>query len=75
MWSIGCIFAEIVNHGTPLFPGTSEIDQLKRIFQFLGTPDEASWPGYNELPNVQKFSFVKYPQVFSNLDVILDRNF
>lgn len=44
MWSIGCIFAEMVN-GTPLFPGDSEIDELFKIFKMLGTPTEDTWPG------------------------------
>jgi cell division cycle 2-like protein len=30
MWSIGCIFAELVNK-EPLFPGRSEIDQLTKV--------------------------------------------
>jgi serine/threonine protein kinase len=33
MWSVGCIFAEMVNKGIPLFPGDSEIDQIFRIFR------------------------------------------
>lgn len=44
MWSIGCIFAEMVN-GVPLFPGDSEIDELFKIFKILGTPDETTWSG------------------------------
>jgi serine/threonine protein kinase len=32
MWSVGCIFAEMVN-GTPLWPGDSEIDEIFRIFR------------------------------------------
>lgn len=50
IWSIGCIFAEMIN-GRPLFPGDSEIDQLFKIFQTLGTPDEAVWPGVASLPD------------------------
>lgn len=44
MWSIGCIFAEMVN-SKPLFPGDSEIDELFKIFKVLGTPHEGTWPG------------------------------
>jgi serine/threonine protein kinase len=33
MWSIGCIFAEMVTR-RPLWPGDSEIDQLHRIFKY-----------------------------------------
>jgi cyclin-dependent kinase len=44
IWSVGCIFAEMLN-GRPLFPGSNESDQLLRIFKTLGTPTEQSWPG------------------------------
>lgn len=50
IWSIGCIFAEMVNQ-KPLFPGESEIDQLIRIFSVLGTPNESLWPGISMLPD------------------------
>ena len=36
IWSVGCIFAEMCN-GRPLFSGTSEADQLDKIFRMLGT--------------------------------------
>mmetsp|Transcript_50394 Transcript_50394/g.157404 ORF Transcript_50394/g.157404 Transcript_50394/m.157404 type:complete len:209 (+) Transcript_50394:305-931(+) len=50
MWSIGCIFAELVMK-RPLFPGDSEIDELFRIFRVLGTPNEEGWPGVTQLPD------------------------
>jgi cyclin-dependent kinase 2 len=50
IWSIGCIFAELVNK-RPLFPGDCEIDELFRIFRTLGTPDENVWPGISQLPS------------------------
>ncbi|XP_043288783.1 cyclin-dependent kinase 4 [Venturia canescens] len=43
LWSVGCILAEI-NRLQPLFPGTSEGDQLDKIFQLIGTPSHDSWP-------------------------------
>eukprot|EP00456_Euglypha_rotunda_P043027 TRINITY_DN3361_c0_g1_i1.p1 TRINITY_DN3361_c0_g1~~TRINITY_DN3361_c0_g1_i1.p1 ORF type:complete len:317 (-),score=50.41 TRINITY_DN3361_c0_g1_i1:19-969(-) len=50
IWSIGCIFAEMVTR-VPLFPGDSEIDQLFRIFRCLGTPTEEMWPGVSSYPD------------------------
>ncbi|KAG6481213.1 hypothetical protein ZIOFF_057809 [Zingiber officinale] len=50
VWSVGCIFAEMVNHKA-LFPGDSEIDQLMKIFRVVGTPDEGNWPGVTSLPD------------------------
>eukprot|EP01088_Endostelium_zonatum_P001391 TRINITY_DN11707_c0_g1_i1.p1 TRINITY_DN11707_c0_g1~~TRINITY_DN11707_c0_g1_i1.p1 ORF type:complete len:344 (-),score=82.69 TRINITY_DN11707_c0_g1_i1:81-1112(-) len=48
IWSIGCIFAEMVG-GTPLFRGSNDEDQTKEIFKTLGTPTEEEWPGFKEL--------------------------
>ena len=50
IWAIGCIFAELHEQKT-LFMGDSEIDQIFRIFQFFGTPTEATWPGISQLPD------------------------
>ena len=49
IWSIGCIFAEMINK-QPLFPGDSEIDELYKIFRALSTPTNKSWPGVTNLP-------------------------
>ena len=62
MWSVGCIFAEMVT-GRPLFPGTSDKDQLNKIFMLLGTPNIKHWPDMAKLPEYKvcpykKFSFV-----------------
>ncbi|KAL7746253.1 dual specificity protein kinase yak1 [Sorochytrium milnesiophthora] len=37
MWSLGCIVAELFL-GLPLFPGTSEYNQISRIVEMLGQP-------------------------------------
>lgn len=49
IWSIGCIFAEMAC-GRPLLTGTSEADQLDRIYRLLGTPTPATYPGIVDLP-------------------------
>jgi cyclin-dependent kinase len=49
MWSVGCIFAEMVS-GRPLFKGENEKDQLNKIFKIKGTPDPEKWPGMKDLP-------------------------
>ncbi|KAI6192098.1 putative serine/threonine-protein kinase [Aphelenchoides bicaudatus] len=54
VWSIGCIFGEFLRL-KPIFPGTSEIEQLNRIFAETGTPNDKIWPGYSELPGVKKW--------------------
>merc|ERR1711957_466008 len=37
VWSIGCIFAELLGRA-PLFPGDDYLDQIKRTIGVLGTP-------------------------------------
>ncbi|KAI0024660.1 protein kinase-like protein [Xylariomycetidae sp. FL0641] len=37
MWSLGCIVVELFL-GLPLFPGSSEYNQVSRIVEMLGTP-------------------------------------
>jgi cyclin-dependent kinase len=49
IWSVGCVFAEMVN-GRPLVAGTSESDQLDRIFRLLGTPTLQEYPEIVNLP-------------------------
>mmetsp|Transcript_33482 Transcript_33482/g.24567 ORF Transcript_33482/g.24567 Transcript_33482/m.24567 type:complete len:124 (+) Transcript_33482:527-898(+) len=49
IWSVGCIFAELVNR-RPLFTGQNEEDQLMKIFKGRGTPDPEAWPQLKELP-------------------------
>ncbi|XP_035451870.2 serine/threonine-protein kinase PITSLRE-like [Spodoptera frugiperda] len=60
MWSVGCLFAELITL-LPLFPGTSELDQITQIFVALGTPSDSIWPGYSESPMVQMITFDDYP--------------
>ncbi|XP_017244530.1 cyclin-dependent kinase C-1 isoform X2 [Daucus carota subsp. sativus] len=59
MWSVGCIFAELLQ-GKIVLPGRAEVflsililfppDQLKKIFKLCGTPDEINWPGVSTTP-------------------------
>lgn len=35
----------------PLFPAESDAGQLGKIFQLVGTPSEATWPGVSKLEN------------------------
>lgn len=44
MWSAGCIMAELLS-GQPLFPGQDETDQVGKIAQVLGEPNETTLPG------------------------------
>ena len=57
VWSGGCVLAELLL-GTPLFPGSSGVDQLVEIIKILGTPTKEELHEMN--PNYQEF---KFPQI------------
>ena len=58
IWSAGCIIAEMYT-GRPLFPGSTNEDQLQKIFRIMGTPSELTWPGISHFPEY-KPSFPVY---------------
>ena len=58
IWSIGCIYAEMAQRKA-LFAGDSEIDQIFKIFQVQGTPNETIWPAALKLPDF-KTTFPKW---------------
>jgi len=39
MWSMGCILAELIL-GKPVFPGTSTLNQLDRVMEVIGRPNQ-----------------------------------
>jgi cell division cycle 2-like protein len=49
MWSVGCIFAELMLK-EPLFQAKAEIELISMIFKLLGPPTNDSWPEYSTLP-------------------------
>nr|CAB3493864.1 unnamed protein product [Digitaria exilis] len=55
-WSLGCVMAELINGGSPLFEGVDCPHQLCDIFKLLGVPDEKAWPWFASTP----FSLLKF---------------
>ncbi|PVG04142.1 Pkinase-domain-containing protein [Serendipita vermifera] len=74
MWSVGCILAEMVLKGMPLFNGDSEIDQIFKIFRIMGTPNDEIWPGVSELPDYKstfpQWSGQPLENIIKNLDEV-----
>ncbi|CAI4221663.1 unnamed protein product [Auanema sp. JU1783] len=56
IWALGCIMAELYML-RPLFPGTSELDQLFKIINILGTPGKDEWPEGYKLAATMNFRF------------------
>jgi protein kinase len=60
IWSAGAIMAELFL-GKPLFPGTSETDQIYKIFGVLGPPTQKTWPDGIRLANRIGIRFAATP--------------
>ncbi|CAJ1962875.1 unnamed protein product [Cylindrotheca closterium] len=59
VWSLGCIFGELILAGEALMQGQGELDQLDKLFQMVGLPTEESWPDYDQLPHASMFRWKK----------------
>lgn len=65
IWGVGCILIEMIS-GQAVFPGMADIyNQLERIWQLLGTPNDDSWPNVTSLPhyNLSKFGIYKFKNI------------
>ncbi|KMT09463.1 hypothetical protein BVRB_6g129350 [Beta vulgaris subsp. vulgaris] len=56
VWSVGCIFAEMLGR-KPIFPGRDSINQLKLILSILGTPHHNSDMDFIE--DLRTINFIK----------------
>ena len=67
LWSIGVILYEMLNKSY-MFTGDCEIDQLYKIFQVLGTPNENVWKGVGLLKHFNEFVFPQWePQSWDSI--------
>jgi protein kinase len=59
LWAVGTIMAELYTF-RPLFPGSSEPDELYKIASVLGTPTAKSWPEGMKLASSMNFKFPRF---------------
>jgi mitogen-activated protein kinase 1/3 len=71
IWSIGCIFAELMAR-CPIFRGENYLDQIKKINEILGSPDEndmsyiADSNARKFITNLPKNKKIGFNQIFPN---------
>ncbi|XP_068655529.1 protein IMPAIRED IN BABA-INDUCED STERILITY 1-like [Aristolochia californica] len=53
LWSVGCVFAELLL-GKPILQGRTEIEQLHKIFKLCGSPPDEYWKK-SKLPHATIF--------------------
>ncbi|KAL4236918.1 hypothetical protein ACF0H5_005304 [Mactra antiquata] len=58
IWAVGCIMAEMYTL-RPLFPGSSEIDEIFKLCTVLGTPKQEDWDEGFRLATAMNF---RWPQ-------------
>ncbi|XP_024910286.1 serine/threonine-protein kinase MAK isoform X2 [Cynoglossus semilaevis] len=56
LWALGCIMAELYTL-RPLFPGNSEVDEIFKICQVLGTVKKTDWADGYHLAAAMNFRF------------------
>ncbi|RAH62053.1 negative regulator of the PHO system [Aspergillus piperis CBS 112811] len=71
IWSVGCIMAEMYT-GSALFAGTTNAEQLLKIFDIMGTPTELTWPGVSQLPEYRNDFPPRSPQSLQQIIPSLD---
>jgi len=59
IFAMGCIMAELFTL-RPLFPGSSENDQIYKICSVLGTPKQSEWPEGYKLAAQMNFTFPQF---------------
>lgn len=62
MWSVGCIYMEILNR-EPLFPGRDYVHQLRSITEMIGLPNDSDL-GFVKSENARKYlqQLPRYPK-------------
>eukprot|EP00897_Mesotaenium_endlicherianum_P000198 jgi/Mesen1/10179/ME000076S09686 len=59
MWAVGAIMAELFTL-RPLFPGSSETDEIYKICSVLGSPSHQTWPDGMNLATTMNFRFPQF---------------
>lgn len=50
--AFSCVLGEMFWR-RPILPGTSDLDQLEKIWQLCGTPNQHTWPNFDALPGCE----------------------
>lgn len=56
LWGAGCVFFEVLAL-IPLFPGNNELDQVHKIHNILGTPEQELLDRFQQHASHMQFNF------------------
>lgn len=69
IWAAGCVIAEVLMAGTPIFVGQSSIEQLQAISKIIGAPTQEELDSF---PHTQEFGSM--PSMQTPLKEVLPRH-
>lgn len=72
MWSVGCIFAELVLN-EPMMRAQTEVEMIDVIFRILGNPNSSTWPRWRELKHAKNLQ-LKNHNVSKLSEIFVDKN-
>ena len=56
LWGVGCVLFEVLSL-FPLFPGNDELDQIHKIHNILGTPEQGLLDKFQKHATHMEFNF------------------
>lgn len=56
LWGVGCVLFEVISL-YPLFPGNDELDQITKIHNIIGTPEESLLQKFQKYATHMEFDF------------------
>ena len=56
LWGVGCVLFEVLSL-FPLFPGNNELDQVHKIHNIVGTPEEELLAKFQRFATHMEFDF------------------
>ncbi|KAF3915043.1 hypothetical protein ABW21_db0202819 [Orbilia brochopaga] len=69
IWAAGMVIGEIIKQ-VPLCPGENEIEQLNKIAQLLGVPNDRIWPKIHTMPGYHAMKYrIQNPQRQNQLEI------
>lgn len=68
IWAAGCVIAEMLLAGTPLFPGSTSLNQLFEIMRVIGRPAEADLATFRHNKDIEIPDFVFNPDYNNNIN-------
>lgn len=72
IWSLGCIFCELLLGGETLLKGNNEVQQFGLICDLIGKPNKTIWKEFYQMENAENL-LIKSSNQYNNLNKIFGK--